>query len=219
MSKSVAIIDPEILTSDIFSWFFQKNNFSCRSYTHLDDFINDKRISKITDCVILGNNYPNGSMIPHILKINEMFPSTPKLIIKYKLHSIEVENLIRIGVKGVIHNNRSTDHLLMVINLIISGGIYVDSEINIQTLEIPPSLNKRHLIDIFYFIGCGKSNYDISKALGLSINTVKVYVLEIFKALRLRNRTEVAMLSYNLFRGKEIIVTPSSALNFRVEAN
>lgn len=206
MSKSVAIIDPEILTSDIFSWFFKKNNFKCRNYTHLDDFLSDKKNSKINDCVILGSNYPNGLIIPHVLKIDDLLPNTPKLIIKYTLHSTEVDRLIRIGVKGILHDRRSADHLLMVLDLVISGGIYVDSEINIKTLEMPPSLKKGSVIDIFYFIGCGKSNSEISKILGLSINTVKLYILDIFKTLRLRNRTEVAMLSYDLFRGRENLV-------------
>lgn len=49
--------------------------------------------------------------------------------------------------------------------------------------------------EVFRLLGEGKSNQDIARAMGLSLNTVKIYVSGILRQLDLKSRTQVALLA------------------------
>jgi DNA-binding CsgD family transcriptional regulator len=49
--------------------------------------------------------------------------------------------------------------------------------------------------EVFRLLGEGKSNQDIARAMGLSLNTVKIYVSGILRQLALKSRTQVALLA------------------------
>ncbi|MEQ8290373.1 MAG: response regulator transcription factor [Gammaproteobacteria bacterium] len=64
--------------------------------------------------------------------------------------------------------------------------------------KIMQKLTKRQ-IQILRSLGSGKSNKEIAKELFISMNTVKIHVSSILKALALENRTQAAILARNIF--------------------
>ncbi|MGI0492149.1 response regulator transcription factor [Alkalinema pantanalense CENA528] len=72
------------------------------------------------------------------------------------------------------------------------------------TLSTAPPPELAHLtsreLEVLYLLASGSNNREIAEALFLSENTVKNYVTNILSQLRLRDRTQAALLAQSLFR-------------------
>jgi DNA-binding NarL/FixJ family response regulator len=117
--------------------------------------------------------------------------------------------------KGVIPANLRFDVFMSVIDLLLKGGehfpaalvnsLKVDADRTVQTLakdkphdfegQGNASLTAREL-EILDMICEGIQNKNIAYKLKLSENTVKVHVRNIYKKMRVRNRTEAAYLYF-----------------------
>ena len=72
-------------------------------------------------------------------------------------------------------------------------------------------LSKRQ-IQVLRLLGEGKSNKEIAMTLFLSPNTIKLHVSAILEHLKLRSRTQAALLSSKLLQDRDIEVKAQAAL-------
>lgn len=79
-----------------------------------------------------------------------------------------------------------------------------------QDQAVRTRLSKRHL-QVLRLLGEGKSNKEIAMALFLSPNTIKLHVSAILKRLKLRSRTQAALLSSSLLQDRKNEVRAQAA--------
>lgn len=145
---------------------------------------------------------PGATWLEAVAKIHEMAPNTPIIILSAVFEPKIVNKTIELGVSGYIHKTSSNDTIKEAINIVLSGGVYIPSELltseisNIFSLDINPTskvpsskilTNKQ--MDIINLIAKGLANKQIAYELGLTEGTVKLYITDIFRRLSVYNRT------------------------------
>jgi DNA-binding NarL/FixJ family response regulator len=96
--------------------------------------------------------------------------------------------------------------MLGALQLVFSGGIYVPPEILAREVQEPGTAAARRApaspadlgltgrqVAVLALVTQGKSNKEICRLLDIAEPTVKNHVTAIFKALKVRNRTEAAL--------------------------
>jgi DNA-binding NarL/FixJ family response regulator len=109
------------------------------------------------------------------------------------------------GVRGYIPTSLPFNVAVEAVRLVKAGGTFVPASSFVDDRsDQPPGrranapLTERQL-EVIEEIRHGKANKQIAYALNMSEHTVKVHLRHIMRKLRARNRTEVAVLSEDLF--------------------
>ncbi len=109
------------------------------------------------------------------------------------------------GVRGYIPTSLPFNVAVEAVRLVKAGGTFVpassfvdDRSDQLPGLKANAPLTERQL-EVIEEIRHGKANKQIAYALNMSEHTVKVHLRHIMRKLRARNRTEVAVLSEDLF--------------------
>lgn len=115
--------------------------------------------------------------------------------------------VFQLGARGILPTSSNLRILDGVISLILSGGAYVppDSVIMAErtdsNLPAPPAASvpfTPRQAAIIAAIRKGSPNKIIAYNLGMCESTVKVHIRSIMKKLKVRNRTELALMSFDL---------------------
>ncbi len=145
---------------------------------------------------------PGATWLEAVEKIHKMAPNTPIIILSAVFEPKIVNKTIELGVSGYIHKTSSNNTIKEAIDIVLSGGVYIPSELltseisNIFSLDINPTsevpkskilTNKQ--MDIINLIAKGLANKQIAYELGLTEGTVKLYITDIFRRLSVYNRT------------------------------
>lgn len=160
----------------------------------------------LTDLAMPGANWEEA-----ITHIHNVLPETPIIIISAVFDKEIVEKTIEIGVSGYIPKTSANAVIISAINLVMSGGVYIPSELLSRTTngfdelkqvaqifdskaveENIKTLTPRQ-IDVIKCISKGMSNKQIAFNLGLTEGTIKLHVTAILKILNVYNRTGAVM--------------------------
>ncbi len=93
------------------------------------------------------------------------------------------------GVTGYILKDTSSDELSQAVRTVASGGTVIAPELSQASWVLPDSLNDRER-EILRLAEAGKTNKQISKALNLTLGTVRNYLTEAMHKLGASNRIE-----------------------------
>ncbi|MFV0625736.1 MAG: response regulator [Alphaproteobacteria bacterium] len=145
---------------------------------------------------------PGATWLEAIAKIHETAPNTPIIVLSAVFEPKIVNKTIELGVSGYIHKTSSNDTIKEAINMVLSGGVYIPSELvtseisDIFSLDTCPTsaAPKSKILtvkqtDIINLIAKGLANKQIAYELGLTEGTVKLYITDIFRRLNVYNRT------------------------------
>jgi DNA-binding NarL/FixJ family response regulator len=165
------------------------------------------------DVILLDLGLPDASGLDIAKKIRDSL-EIPIIIFSTSEKDEEVKLAFSIGANGYCVKGSDAEQLKTAIITVTQGNIYLDTKIaqaviqqlNEQTSPedsstlstwICPSgeVLKEQEIKILQLIADGQSNADISKALNLSVNTVKSYLKSIMQKMSAKNRTQLAVLS------------------------
>jgi DNA-binding NarL/FixJ family response regulator len=109
---------------------------------------------------------------------------------------------LKSGVRGYIPTNLPFNIAVEAVRLVKAGGTFVPASSFIhdrdEQLKASAPLTERQL-KVIEEIRHGKANKQIAYELNMSEHTVKVHLRHIMRKLRAKNRTEVAVLSEDLF--------------------
>jgi DNA-binding NarL/FixJ family response regulator len=113
-----------------------------------------------------------------------------------------VRELIGQGIAGFIPKSDNAAVLLQAVRLVLSGGTYVPLRLLAASRDTAPepdalpgstvALTSRQR-DVLQLLARGLPNKRIARDLDVSEATVKVHLLAIFRALRVRNRTQAVI--------------------------
>ncbi|CCZ22924.1 two component transcriptional regulator LuxR family [Acetobacter sp. CAG:977] len=137
--------------------------------------------------------------------LKEHYPDTPVAVLSAVYDREIVLQAVDIGAAGFIPKTSSNKIILSAIHLILSGGLYLPSEllgdsnqkVTTASGEVKSLLTPRQL-DVLRLMGQGKPNKIIARELDLSEGTVKLHVTAILKALNVINRTGAVISARNL---------------------
>ena len=190
----------EFVLRDVFS---QESFIFVHNYNELFEKIEQNLDTGlvITDLAMPGASWMNG-----IQKIHQLLPETPIIILSAVFDKDIIHKTIELGAAGYISKTASNQTIIDAIHLVMSGGIYIPSDLlqNTQMDElnslklIEESANPRNSLesielsprqlDVLKLIGKGLSNKQIAFELGITEGTVKLYVTAILKILNVYNR-------------------------------
>jgi DNA-binding NarL/FixJ family response regulator len=111
---------------------------------------------------------------------------------------------LKSGARGYIPTNMPFNIAVEAVRLVKAGGTFVPASFIHGRGEQQPGLKARaplteRQLKVIEEIRHGKANKQIAYELNMSEHTVKVHLRHIMRKLRARNRTEVAVLSEDLF--------------------
>lgn len=178
---------------------------TAKSYSDIFDILSNQ---KDFDLVLTDLAMPGAHWLEAIQKMHKDLPETPIIILSAVFDREIVQKTLNIGAAGYIPKTSSREVIISAVNLVLSGGVYIPSELLRDSeqaeLNILKSLenvtenqsagnNSKILsprqIDVLKLISQGKSNKQIAYDLGLTEGTVKLHVTAILKLLNVYNRT------------------------------
>lgn len=146
------------------------------------------------DLILTDLAMPGLSWHESLRLLKEHYPDTPIVILSAVTEPENVLQAIDIGASGFIPKTSSSKLILSALHLVLSGGLYLPSELlSLTGKEEPAPENKGPLthrqLDVLRLMGQSKPNKIIARELDLSEGTVKLHVTAILKALNVTNRT------------------------------
>lgn len=112
--------------------------------------------------------------------------------------------IIKMGIDGYVTDFTSQEEFVYIINKILSGHKFFDSEaiqnaIENKTINKPQELTNREN-EVMNLVAEGLSNIEIAKRLNVSENTIKKHVSNILEKLKVRNRQDIILYVKDIFK-------------------
>ncbi len=153
------------------------------------------------DLVLVDLSLKDGSGIELIKEIVVKKPGLPILVVSLHEESIYAERVLRAGARGYVMKSEATENILSAIRDVIVGNVYLSEKMKSRVLnrlssskeKVPfflESLSDREL-EVFHYIGQGKTTKEIAYFLNLSIKTVETYKSHLKAKLQIRDSTEL----------------------------
>ncbi|HRE07199.1 MAG TPA: response regulator transcription factor [Opitutaceae bacterium] len=154
------------------------------------------------DLVLSDITMPGRSGIEFIKDLLALKPKLAILVVSMHDETLYAERVLRAGGRGYIMKEAGGEALLAAIRQVLSGGIYVSTQISANILEAMSGRKPRgssspiekltdREFEVFKLIGEGKSTREIAQQLGLSSKTVDVHRGHIKEKLDLKDSTAV----------------------------
>ena len=162
------------------------------------------------DVVIMDLGLPEIDGIEATKTIKEKYPLTKVIVLSSHEKEEDVIKAIKAGAVAYCTKDIDQEKLVHIVATVVKGASWFDPKVaqyvlnaatghnqtNKETINEPPkeeiNLTTREKQILTYIVD-GASNPEISKALNLSINTVKVHVCNILQKLSVADRTQAAI--------------------------
>ncbi len=175
----------------------------CESYEGVVDAIAQDAI----DMVLIDYNLPNLNGAASILSLHEQVPTMPIVVMATSERWNDACAVIDAGARGYIPKSASSAIMIAALRLVLSGGIYLpplgqagaghrhaynrgakhDGDLGLDRKLTPRQQ------EVLQCLARGQSNKEIAYQLGLSQGTVKIHIAAIFRAYKVRNRTQAVI--------------------------
>jgi DNA-binding NarL/FixJ family response regulator len=173
-------------------------NFRVLTYSDINNFHENKTAHESSVIIFsYGHNIGKDDFANGLTKLLEIEPNTSVIVLGSRLDLVDAA--IRAGVKGYIPVTLEFQVVLEAVRVVLAGGTYVPLDClpmpaPVEHSQTSVTLTSRE-VSVIRAIKLGKSNKIIAYNLGMTENTVKVHVRHIMSKLKVRNRTEIAMMS------------------------
>ncbi len=153
------------------------------------------------DLMLVDLSLKNSSGIELIKESNAMKPELPILVVSLHEESIYAERVLKAGAKGYVMKSEATENILTAIREVISGKVFLSEKMKSRFLNrLSGNNNQKTLsfellsdreLEVFHYIGQGKTTKEIAFSLNLSIKTVETYKSHIKTKLQIKDSTEL----------------------------
>jgi DNA-binding NarL/FixJ family response regulator len=175
-------------------------------------------ISDDLDLAVIDLGMPGARGLGHIEQVHRLRPELRIVVLSGHEDPAVMRGALDAGASGFIPKAYSPDVMLSAVRLVLSGGIYVPpmmmSQPNLDAGVSPqdslPHLGVDHgaatrslaqlrnmlterQLEVLNLLSEGQPNKQIGRNLGISEGTVKIHLAAIFRALKVRNRTEAVV--------------------------
>ena len=182
----------------------------------------------VFDLVLVGTGRSSLGPLDFLKSACEAAPTTRFAIISASDTRTDILASLAAGCHGFISKQQPDADILAAISDILSGRIYVPSSVieagdgdalggrfggeALPQLSAEADLLKltKRQREVLSLITRGRSNKEIARALGIAEATTKIHMAALLRALGVRNRTEAAYKSANLFNSTGLAPTELS---------
>ncbi len=166
----------------------------------------------LPDLVLLDISMPGGGLSA-ARRIAEAFPAIKIVMLTVSERDDDVHEALKAGALGYVLKGVGGAELVRVVRDAAKGSAYVSPELAARLLKEvgEPSVKAARPADllatltarereVLEHVADGKSNKEVARVLDLQEKTVKHYMTNILKKLRVRNRVEAAILAHEAGR-------------------
>lgn len=168
------------------------------------------------DLLLLDLGMPGMDGLDGLRLLLARFSTLPVAVITASEDPARAREVMALGAKAFIPKSQSKDLILGVLRLVLAGGVYAPPELLTQKKHACPEsgtgLNKTQnkiasgdnvplsdrQMEILQLLCKGKTNKEMGLTLGISSGTVKIHVAAVFRALKVRNRTQAVILARDM---------------------
>jgi DNA-binding NarL/FixJ family response regulator len=154
------------------------------------------------DLVLADISLPGKSGLEMIKDLKVQHPDLPVLVLSMHDETLYAERVLRAGARGYIMKQEGGRKLILAIEHVLAGQIFVSERMSAKILEIfsgrrgkatssPVELLTDREFDVFQLIGRGLSTAKIAEQLHLSVKTIEVHRLHIKDKLKLKTAPEL----------------------------
>ena len=165
------------------------------------------------DAAVVDLSLRGGSGLDLIRNIKTRHPGVPVLVLSRREESLYAERALRAGAKGYIMKGQVPAELVGALRTVLSGESYVSDAMSKRMLDrmlagssagatSPLELLSDRQLEVFEFIGQGRTTRQIGELLHISPKTVETHRTHIKDKLRLDTSTEVLVLAIQCARGE-----------------
>jgi DNA-binding NarL/FixJ family response regulator len=161
------------------------------------------------DILLLDIAMPGLSGLAALRELSGVVDSSRVIMLAACIERVQLTEALRLGARGVVLKESSTDVLFQCLRVVIAGDYWVDGmrmENLVQFFRAGSpnghspaqtfGLTPREL-QVISAVVAGNTNKDVAMRLSLSEQTVKHHLYNIFGKLGISNRTELALFAYN----------------------
>lgn len=154
--------------------------------------------------ILLDLALPGINGLDGLTRLREICPQTPIVLLSANESPQVIVDGMRRGARGFIPKSSTPDVMLAALQVVLAGGTYVPAS---GVVGRPPepedsrALTARQL-EVLDLVAQNLSNKEIANALGMRVNTVRVHLAAIFRALGVYNRNDAARAAIDLRTGK-----------------
>ncbi len=162
------------------------------------------------DLVLLDLIMPGMEPLEGLQHIISLLPEVPVVVVSAIENRRDALQTIDLGATGYIPKTVSEEEFLSMLKVVLAGGLCLPrhfSERDVATAprrevshsrfasgELLAGLTKRQR-QVLALLAEGKSNIEIAQDLSVSDKTVRFYISAILKTLKVRNRTQAALIA------------------------
>lgn len=146
------------------------------------------------DVTLMDLQMPSMNGFDAVVAIREEFPQARIIVLTNYQGDVPARALLRAGASGYLLKSGVRTQLLEAVRRVHSGSTYVQSEIleDFEQHPVSEHLNGRE-IAIMRMVAQGLTNKEIARGIGVSTETVKVALKNVFFKLDATDRTEAAI--------------------------
>ena len=156
----------------------------------------DKELLEI-DFSFIDVNKNNINIVKRLSKIRRKFKSSKIMILDSKKDIELFIKSVDYGIDGYILNIDDKDEFIYIINKVLNGKKFYDSELLQYTIHNEKTNNEIDLTNrekcVLNYVCKGLSNKDIANELKVTDYTIKKHVSNILSKLHLRNRQDIIL--------------------------
>ncbi|MGB5474460.1 MAG: response regulator transcription factor [Gammaproteobacteria bacterium] len=160
------------------------------------------------DLIVLDLQMPDVSDLDLLTELCNTWPDIPVVVVSANENCRVMQRAIEHGAAGFIPKSVANGVLVSAMQLVLSGGVYIPSELfGSGDMDSPPAGREgmtggmpvrretftARQLDVLELMAGGHSNKYIAKQLGLSEHTIKIHISAILRILDVNNRTEAAI--------------------------
>jgi DNA-binding NarL/FixJ family response regulator len=162
------------------------------------------------DLILLDLGLPDRDGFSALAEVRERYPTIAVVVLSGQHDRASVVKALELGALGFIPKSGKREVMLIALQLVFKGEIYIPPEILTRDQPAtspdgkPPVGERPHItpadlglterqLDVLALMMQGKSNKAICRVLNLAEPTVKNHVTAILKALKVTNRTEAVI--------------------------
>ncbi|MCK5918153.1 MAG: response regulator transcription factor [Cocleimonas sp.] len=195
---NLLIIDDHQLFAEGLIFLFESIDTSIHS-THVknsSEALDYLQNNAIPDLILLDINLPGINGFSLMKKFQAVNIWSPVLIISAIDSPLTAQLAIESGASGFISKSSSGTTLVSAIQTVLKGDTYLP--------KVPPSdANESEIIhitkrqkEILHLLSQGLLNKQIASELDISANTVKAHLYDVFRALKVNNRTAAVKVAF-----------------------
>lgn len=152
------------------------------------------------DLVLLDLHMPGEDGFTALAFFVSRFPATPVVILSASDQYSDMQRALDLGAMGFIPKDTSGSVMLIALNLVLSGVVYIPaSMIKNEHSPIPAEGQKNtsgltpRQLEVLALLVEGSTNKEIAQHLSLAEATIKMHVTAILKSLDVNNRIRAAL--------------------------